>query len=242
MKKFLVNFFFIFFFINTLNLAHSEIGNKIILKIENKIVTSYEYKNKILTIIFLAGEKPDQSKIDVLKERALQSLIEYKIKDLELSKYTIKEDAIQIQNYLNGISKDNINNFKAEFKKNNLDYELFYSEVSTELKWQKLIYQMFANKINIDEKIIEKDLKEIIDKRSIITEYRISEIELPLDKKSKNTENIIDIKSKIKNEGFENTAIKYSIAPSSSNKGDLGWVNENSLSPEIKIALKKNGN
>ncbi len=239
MKKILVNFFFIFFFINTLNLAHGKIENKIILKIENKIVTNYEYKNKILTTIFLAREKPDQSKIDVLKERALQSLIEYKIKDLELSKYDIKEDAIQIQNYLNGISKNDINNFKAEFKKNNLDYELFYNEVSTELKWQKLIYQMFANKINIDEKIIEKDLKEIIDKRPNITEYRISEIELPLDKESKNIENIIDIKSKIKNEGFENTAIKYSIALSSSNKGDLGWVNENSLSPEIKIALKK---
>ena len=236
MKKNLINFFFIFFFINLFNLSHSEIENKIILKIENKIVTSYEYKNKILTVIFLAGEKPDQRKIDILKERALQSLVEYKIKDLELSKYNIKADDLQIQNYLNDISKNNIERFKIEFKNNNLNYKLFYDEVVTELKWQTLIYQLFANKINIDEKTIEKDLKEIINKRSAVTEYRISEIELSLDEKSKN---ITDIKNKIRDEGFESVAAKYSTAPSSSNKGDLGWINENSLSEEIKKILKK---
>ena len=236
MKKNLINFFFIFFFINLFNLSHSEIENKIILKIENKIVTSYEYKNKILTVIFLAGEKPDQRKIDILKERALQSLVEYKIKDLELSKYNIKADDLQIQNYLNDISKNNIERFKIEFKSNNLNYKLFYDEVVTELKWQTLIYQLFANKINIDEKTIEKDLKEIINKRSAVTEYRISEIELSLDEKSKN---ITDIKNKIRDEGFESVAAKYSTAPSSSNKGDLGWINENSLSEEIKKILKK---
>ena len=29
--------------------------------------------------------------------------------------------------------------------------------------------------------------------------------------------------------GFENVALKFSISPSASAKGDLGWVNYNSL-------------
>ena len=35
---------------------------------------------------------------------------------------------------------------------------------------------------------------------------------------------------KIDQLGFETTALNYSIAASSSNKGDLGWINTKSLS------------
>ena len=50
---------------------------------------------------------------------------------------------------------------------------------------------------------------------------------------------LLDIKNKIKNEGFETTALKYSNSSSSKNKGNLGWINSKSLSKEIFEILKK---
>ena len=40
----------------------------------------------------------------------------------------------------------------------------------------------------------------------------------------------MNIQEKIDQLGFETTALNYSIAASSSNKGDLGWINTKSLS------------
>ena len=50
---------------------------------------------------------------------------------------------------------------------------------------------------------------------------------------------VLELKDKIKNEGFETAALKYSISSSSKNKGNLGWISSKSLSKEIFEILKK---
>ncbi len=62
--------------------------------------------------------------------------------------------------------------------------------------------------------------------------------------KAKIESRIKEIKDKIKIEGFKNVAISESIAPSSVNGGDLGWLNQNSISKKYlsKIANTLVGN
>ena len=43
----------------------------------------------------------------------------------------------------------------------------------------------------------------------------------------------MQIQSEIKNYSFEDAVIKFSIASTSKNKGQLGWVNSNSLSKKM---------
>ena len=50
---------------------------------------------------------------------------------------------------------------------------------------------------------------------------------------------VLDLKNKIKDEGFETAALKYSISSSSDNKGSLGWISSKSLSQEIFEILKR---
>ena len=40
------------------------------------------------------------------------------------------------------------------------------------------------------------------------------------------------------NNGFENTALKFSVSNSSSEKGSIGWINSNALSKKINDAIK----
>ena len=60
-------YFFILFFIIPTN----AITNKIVLKVENEIITNYEVKNKILTSLVLAGDEITQENINKLKKQAL---------------------------------------------------------------------------------------------------------------------------------------------------------------------------
>jgi hypothetical protein len=71
-------FFLLLFFSN--NFFANASSNKIIVKIDNNIVTSYELKNKIRTALFLANQNINQKNIDKTKNQALSYLINMKIK------------------------------------------------------------------------------------------------------------------------------------------------------------------
>ena len=98
----------IFFYLIFLLVQANAITNKIVLKVENEIITNYEVKNKILTSLVLAGDQISQENINNLKKRALESLIENKLKIIELKKFKIKKNSSQINSYLNSISGNDI--------------------------------------------------------------------------------------------------------------------------------------
>ena len=57
---------------------------KIVLKIDNKVVTNFEVKNKILTELLLSNLEVNQSNINNFKSQAVNSLINLKLKEIEL--------------------------------------------------------------------------------------------------------------------------------------------------------------
>ena len=134
--------------------------------------------------MFLAGDPINQENINKLK-KSLESLIQVKIKKLELVKYNIKEDDKQINSYLNAISDNNIIGLKKNFRINKLDFELFLNELKVQSKWQTLIYKIYEKKIEINESVINDELNKLIMKNSFIEEYNISEIEIISNNKKK---------------------------------------------------------
>ena len=84
---------FIILIFTYFNNASSEIiQNKIIANIGNEIISSYELKNKIKTILFLNNRKIDQNIVNKTKGQALRELINYKLKKQEVEKFEIKSN------------------------------------------------------------------------------------------------------------------------------------------------------
>ena len=234
-KIFIISFFYFSFFFHQLN----AFTNKIIIKVENEIITNYEVKNKILTSLVLAGEKITQENINKLKKQAVDTLIQNKLKIIELEKFKIKKDSNKINLYLNSISANDLSAFKNKFKINNLDYNLFLEEVEIQTKWQNFIYLFYKDKIEIDENSVKDDLKRIVENEKKFKEYNISEIEIMTEENFNIDQITLDLKNKIKNEGFEAAALKYSMSSSANNRGNLGWINSKSLSKDVFDILKK---
>ena len=117
--------------------------------------------------MLLSGREINQKNINDLKNQSLEELIQTKVKIIELSKYNLSIDRLQINQYLKSISKDNIQNLKNEFKKLNLDFGLFEKYIETELIWQKYIYQIYSKKIQIDRNQIKDELNELLKKIKI---------------------------------------------------------------------------
>lgn len=227
----------IFFLLSTPSLASSNF--QIITKVGNEIITSFELKNKIKTTLFLAGEELSQNNVNDIKNLSLEYLINTKLKKEELKKYNFKRNnELRVKSYLENLSqKLNIKTVDLEkvFLANGLEFNLFLEEIKTEFLWQNLIYEIYSKKINLDENEITRELNKIISDQQSILEYNLSKIETKILKEDE----LIDIMNYIKNFSFQKAAQKYSIAYTSVNGGNIGWVNSKSLSNNI-LELVKN--
>lgn len=223
------------FFIN-INHSYSAFQSKIIVNVDDQIVTSYELKNKIRTNLILNNENMTQANIDKLKNTSLKSLINYKLKKREVIKANLLNDELDTSDFIKRISKNYANNlkeFKNIFKINNLSYDLYEEEIKVELAWQQLILGIYGKKVSVDENEVDEELKRIIDNKKNLIEFRLSEIEIQITD-NKNTNDLVkEIQNQIDNEGFENTAIKYSVSLTAMEGGNLGWINAEALSNNI---------
>ena len=154
---------FLIFFLNSF--LYGNINNRIVLKVENEIITDYDIKNKILSTIILNEMEINQKNIDILKKQSVDQLIADKLRKIELSKYQINNDPQQINQYLQSISSNNINALKDKFEMYNLDFDLFLEEIKTQLKWQKLIYKIYSKRIEINESIINSEIKKFFKRK-----------------------------------------------------------------------------
>ena len=235
--KFLISFSFkiisLFYILFNGNL-YPNLNNKILIKVEDRVITNFDIKNKIISSLILSGQEINQTNINKLKEQTINHLIQLRLKEMEILKHNLKTDKLKLNSYLLSISKGNIKNLENSFKNNGGDYEIFKEEIVTELKWQKLIYLLYSKKIQIDQNLVESELKNLIEKQENIEEFKISEIEIVSNEKF-----LFDLIEQINEIGFRASAIKFSIAPSSTNGGEIGWVNGKSMNKEIYNIVSK---
>ena len=127
--------FIIIFYFNFSFLSSYE--SKIVVKVDNKLITNFDIKNKILTTLILSNQEINQNNIDKTKPLVLKSLIDLKVKETEIKKYKINVSDVEINNNLNLLSNNDLNSFE-KFNLNNLDYNAFKSDLKTELGWRKI--------------------------------------------------------------------------------------------------------
>ena len=232
----------IFFFSSQQSNTYASIENKIIMNVGNTVVTSYELKNKIKTVLFLNDQSLSQKNIDLAKNGSIQSLINYKIKKEKIIKFNIKMDDYEGVNkvLMRVYRKYNTDRkgLRKIFEQNNLDFEFYLEEINTELAWQKLVLQLFRKKITISDEEINNELDLITKNQKKVKEYELAEIEIFYSNEDDKMKKIQQIKNEINKNNFEDTAKKYSASSSSVDGGKMGWVNSTSLSPQIQEKLK----
>ena len=215
------------------------LDSKIIVKINNEIITNYDLKNKILTTLILANEEINQENINKTKPLVLKTLIELKIKENETKKYKIKTTPEEVQNNLNLLAKNNLQNLKKKFSLNNLDFDTYKKDLETELKWRKLIFFLYQKKVKIEDSEVNIQLEKILkenDQKNI--EYKLTELLISYENLNDKEKKINEINDQFNELGFDQTLIKYNESLNKDNLGDLGWVNSKSLSKNILSAIE----
>lgn len=233
-------FFFYFFVIILFNFTILKANNvKIITKIGTDIITNIDIDNEYKYLIALNDNYKSIEK-NKIYDYAKESLIREKIKEIEIKKFFDlgnKDDYLddRVKAIYQNLGFVNIEEFNNHLKKNKLNLNEIFRKIEIEIKWNQLIFEKYNNKIIINkESLKEKLIKE--SKKSY--SYNLSEIVFSIKDRSDFENKFNSIIKSINDIGFEKTVLIYSESNSVNKSGNLGWIDELSLSKIILNEIK----
>ena len=216
------------------------IENKIILKVNNEIITSVDVFNEAKYLKVLNVNLNNISNEEILNI-AKNSLLREKIKEIEISRYSevkVNEEYLEniVRNIYKNLGLENKEDFIKYLNQYKIDLKDVEQKLSNEALWNQLIYEKFHDKIKINKENVKKEIESL---KKLSFSYNLNEILYFVNKKGDEEKIFKEIKESIKKNGFENTASLFSESDSSKTGGRIGWVNEGSINKEILKKLAK---
>ena len=245
-KKLLISLkdykFYMILLISTLiiNCAYS-LENRILFKIDNEIITSIDIKNETFYLSNLNKNIKQLSKKQIF-EISKESLIREKVKKKNIIKFFGKIDVEEnisdnfVKNFyerLNIKSKKELENY---LEKNGLDISYIEEKINIEVMWNRLVYYKYKSQVKINNKKIRDKVLESKSKNN--KSYFLQEIVFEVQKNENPINKYNKIVQDIKNLGFEETALIYSVSNSQRESGNIGWVNETTINQNILNKIK----
>ena len=155
-------FFLILIEFTLLRVEAKQLTNNVLVSIDNSIITELDVNKEINFLKFINKDQATNTS-ELLKKEIINTLIDRKIKDIETNYYKIdvseKEIENSLYNYLERIkiSNETLNSF---YNKNEIEKDYLKNVIKIDLKWSKLIRQMYEGRLNVNLTEVNKQLEQ----------------------------------------------------------------------------------
>jgi hypothetical protein len=183
-------FLLVIFFCFLTNSEAKQLTNKVIVSIDNLIITDVDINKEINFLKFINKDQTINNQ-ELLKKEIVNSLINRKIKDIETNYFKIevseKEIEINLYNYLERIKINNeiLNSF---YNQNEIEKDYLKNIIKIDMKWSKLMRQMYESRLNVNltevNKELEKEQNNSVDDEKLKRQLIITEQNVLLNKYS----------------------------------------------------------
>ena len=180
-KKVFIFIIFILFYLSSPSIS---VTNKVLVTIDNSIITELDLKKEIEFIKFINKSQIDENSEKVRKD-IIESLIDKKIKKIEIDNAKIEITDKEIENYTyNYLSNNKINYeiLNAFYTAKQIENDYLKNIIIIEIGWIKLIRRMYESRININLTEINEEIKKESINTENIEKFKNQKIDLERDK------------------------------------------------------------
>jgi hypothetical protein len=162
MSKKKLFFLLILLLFNVFKVEAKQLTNNVLVSIDNSIITELDVNKEINFLKFINKDQATNTS-ELLKKEIINTLIDRKIKDIETNYYKIdvseKDIENSLYNYLERIkiSNETLNSF---YNKNEIEKDYLKNVIKIDLKWSKLIRQMYEGRLNVNLTEVNKQLEQ----------------------------------------------------------------------------------
>jgi len=139
-----------------------QLTNNVIVSIDNSIITELDV-NKEINFLKFINNNQDTNNSEILKKEIINALIDRKIKDIETNFYKIDVSEKEIENSLYSylkrikITNETLNSF---YNKNEIEKDYLKNVIKIDLRWSKLIRQMYEGRLNVNLTEVNRQLEQ----------------------------------------------------------------------------------
>ena len=155
-------FFLILIELTLFRVEAKQLTNNVIVSIDNSIITELDVNKEINFLKFINNDQATNN-IEILKKEIINTLIDRKIKDIEATFYKIEVSEKEIENSLYNylerikITNENLNSF---YVKNEIEKDYLKNVIKIDLRWSKLIRQMYESRLNVNLTEVNRQLEQ----------------------------------------------------------------------------------
>jgi len=208
--------------------------------VNDDIVTTHDLRQRTLFMVATTGIERDEKSIARAQQQALRNLVDEHIQMQEAEKFdqTIADEEVN-QSVARLIGRNGLdpNEVVQRLASVGVSIETMRDQVRSEIAWQRIINGLYGSRIRISDAQIDETINRISANASK-PNYRVAEIYIEASPDIGGIDGAMEganamIKQLSDGAPFPLLAQQFSSAPTAAKGGDLGWVREGELRPEV---------
>ena len=214
--------------------------------VNSDIVTIHDLRQRVLFMMATTGAETDEASIQRLQRQALRNLVDEHLQMQEAGTYEVTisdEEVNQSVGRLLSRNGADPNKLVSDLAAAGVSIETLRDQIRSEIAWQRIVNGLYGSRIRISDAQIDETLNQITANASK-PNYHVAEIYIEatpdIGGMSGAMEGAAAMIMQVKGGApFPLLAQQFSSAASAAKGGDVGWVREGELRPEIDTVIKE---
>lgn len=214
--------------------------------VNSDIVTIHDLRQRVLFMMATTGAETDEASIQRLQRQALRNLVDEHLQMQEAEKYdqTISDEEVnQRVGQLLSRNGADPNQLVSDLAAAGVSIETLRDQVRSEVAWQRIVNGLYGSRIRISDAQIDESLNQITANASK-PNYRVAEIYIEATPDIGGMDGAMEganamIQQVQNGAPFPLLAQQFSSAASAARGGDVGWIREGELRPELDTVIQE---
>lgn len=213
--------------------------------VNDDVISSFDVQQRVNLVLSSSGVQPDQDIIQQVREQVLRTLIDEKLQLQEAERFEVEVTEEEIQESISRLAQQN--DFSAEaieasLREAGISFSTLLDQIKAEIAWNKLVSGLLSSRVSVTKEEVDQVLDQL-KSSSNKTQYLVAEIFLEVDSLEQEEDvrqgGLQLIQQMQEGVPFTLVAQQFSAAASAAQGGDIGWVQEGELAPQLNEALRR---
>lgn len=214
--------------------------------VNDESISDYEVEQRVaLFIATTPGLKLTPENKKRIRGQILSGLEDEKVEMQEAVKKRVTVSPTEVDKRINALAQENnitVDQLRATLKNAGSNIETLREQLTAQIAWLKTVQSEYASDVNVSRADVDAELKRI-QEGAKLPHYLVSEIFIPVDsadQEAKAKKAITDADAQLRDgASFQGLAQQLSQSPSAAAGGDMGWIRQNQLAPELGTELAR---
>jgi peptidyl-prolyl cis-trans isomerase SurA len=223
-------------------------SDSIVATVNDESISDFELRQRVALYLALNGFNQSQLTAEQrtrMRGQILEQLQAEKVQLQEAVKKKITVSPVEVDRRLSNMMQEY--HFTIEQLRQNLinagaSEEALRAQITASLAWQKTVQDEYGDRVNVTDEMVNVEMARYADGANK-PHYHVMEIFLPVDNPEQDAKVKKDAEEVEKqlHQGapFPVVARQFSQHPTAATGGDMGWINEGQLAPELNAKLDK---